>query len=136
MTSASSSSAATSTAGRPMSGSRQVPLRLLERQPDCRERHPSRRDTPPDGMGRGGALPQTAASLTPEENAMWDAQMVNITARNNETLGAFLRGFGEDTSQDMYVLTNDVGGPDNATSTGKLWKIVPPPPSLRPPRRR
>ena len=81
--------------------------------------------TPPAGWAEG-ALPQTAASLTPEENAMWEAQMVNITARNNETLGAFLRGFGEDASQDMYVLTNDVGGPDNATSTGKLWKIVSP----------
>ena len=81
--------------------------------------------TPPTGWTEG-ALPQTAASLTPEENAMWDVQTVNITARNNETLGAFLRGFGEDTNQDMYVLTNDVGGPDNSTSTGKLWKIVPP----------
>jgi len=81
--------------------------------------------TPPTGWAEG-ALPQTAASLTPDENAMWEAQTVNVTARNNETLGAFLRGFGEDTNQDLYVLTNDVGGPDPSTSTGKLWKIVPP----------
>ncbi|MCK9277672.1 MAG: PQQ-dependent sugar dehydrogenase [Methanoculleus sp.] len=81
--------------------------------------------TPPAGWAEG-ALPQTSASLTPDENAMWEAQTVNITARNNETLGAFLRGFGEDTNQDLYVLTNDVGGPDPSTSTGKLWKIVPP----------
>lgn len=81
--------------------------------------------TPPTGWAEG-ALPETAASLTPDENAMWEAQTVNVTARNNETLGAFLRGFGEDASQEMYVLTNDVGGPDNTTSTGKLWKIVPP----------
>ena len=80
--------------------------------------------TPPTGWAEG-ALPETAASLTPDENAMWDTQTVNITARNNETLGAFLRGFGEDANQEMYVLTNDVGGPDNTTSTGKLWKIVP-----------
>jgi len=78
--------------------------------------------TPPAGWAEG-ALPQTSASLTPDENAMWEAQTVNITARNNETLGAFLRGFGEDTNQDLYVLTNDVGGPDPSTSTGKL---VPP----------
>jgi len=25
----------------------------------------------------------------------------------------------------MYVLTNDVGGPDESTSTGRVWKIVP-----------
>jgi len=81
--------------------------------------------TPPTGWTEG-ALPETAASLTPEENAMWEVQTVNIIARNNETLGAFLRGFGEDTNRDMYVLTNDVGGPDPSTSTGKLWKIVPP----------
>lgn len=81
--------------------------------------------TPPTGWAEG-ALPETAASLTPDENAMWEVQMVNITGGTNETLGAFLRGFGEDTNQDLYVLTNDVGGPDNSTSTGKLWKIVAP----------
>ncbi len=71
------------------------------------------------------APPSTAADLTPEENAMWDAQIVNVTNRDNETLGMFLRGFGEDINLDMYVMTNDVGGPDNSTSTGKIWKIVP-----------
>ena len=71
------------------------------------------------------APPSTAAGLTPEENAMWDAQIVNVTNRDNETLGMFLRGFGEDINLDMYVMTNDVGGPDNTTSTGKIWKIVP-----------
>lgn len=81
--------------------------------------------TPPTGWAEG-ALPETAVSLTPVENAMWDVQTVNITGGTNETLGTFLRGFGEDANQDLYVLTNDVGGPDNSTSTGKLWKIVPP----------
>ncbi len=81
--------------------------------------------TPPAGWVEG-ALPQTSAGLTPEGNAMWEAQTVNIVGRTNETLGAFLRGFGEDANQDLYVLTNDVGGPDPSTSTGKLWKIVPP----------
>ncbi|GLI46589.1 PQQ-dependent sugar dehydrogenase [Methanoculleus bourgensis] len=81
--------------------------------------------TPPTGWAEG-ALPETAVSLTPDENAMWDVQTVNITGGTNETLGTFLRGFGEDANQDLYVLTNDVGGPDNSTSTGKLWKIVPP----------
>ena len=81
--------------------------------------------TPPAGWAEG-ALPETAASLTPDANAMWEVQTVNITGGTNETLGMFLRGFGEDANQDLYVLTNDVGGPDNSTSTGKLWKIVPP----------
>lgn len=81
--------------------------------------------TPPTGWAEG-ALPQTSANLTPDANAMWDVQTVNVTSQTNETLGMFLRGFGEDTNRDLYILTNDVGGPDNSTSTGKLWKIVPP----------
>jgi len=81
--------------------------------------------TPPTGWAEG-ALPETAASLTPDENAMWEVQTVNITGGTNETLGMFLRGFGEDANQDLYVLTNDAGGPDNSTSTGKVWKIVTP----------
>jgi hypothetical protein len=79
--------------------------------------------TPPTGWAEG-ALPETAADLTPEDNAMWQAQMLNVTAGNGEDLGLFLRGFGEDTNHDMYVLTNDVGGPDKSTSTGKIWRIV------------
>ena len=81
--------------------------------------------TPPAGWAEG-ALPPTAAGLTPEDNAMWQTQIVSVAARNNETLGMFLRGFGEDANLDMYVLTSDVGGPDTSTSTGKIWKIVPP----------
>ena len=81
--------------------------------------------TPPAGWAEG-ALPPTAAGLTPEDNAMWQAQIVNATAQNSDTLGMFLRGFGEDADLDMYVLTSDVGGPDASTSTGKVWKIVPP----------
>jgi hypothetical protein len=81
--------------------------------------------TPPTGWAEG-ALPETAADLTPEDNAMWQAQTLNVTAGNGEDLGLFLRGFGEDTNHDMYVLTNDVGGPDKSTSTGKIWRIVSP----------
>ena len=81
--------------------------------------------TPPAGW----AAPQSAANLTPEANAMWEVQMVNITSGENETLGMFLRGFGEDAERELYVLTNDVGGPDPSTSTGKVWRVVPPVPT-------
>lgn len=80
--------------------------------------------TPPEGWAEE-ALPD-AANLTPEANAMWEVQMVNITGQTNETLGMFLRGFGEDAERELYVLTNDVGGPDNSTSTGRVWRIVAP----------
>ena len=78
--------------------------------------------TPPAGW----TAPESAANLTPEANAMWEVQMVNITGQANETLGMFLRGFGEDANQDLYVLTNDVGGPDNSTSTGRVWRVAAP----------
>jgi glucose/arabinose dehydrogenase/plastocyanin len=78
--------------------------------------------TPPEGW----AAPQSAANLTPEANAMWEVQPVNITSGENETLGMFLRGFGEDAERDLYVLTNDVGGPDNSTSTGRVWRVAAP----------
>jgi glucose/arabinose dehydrogenase/plastocyanin len=80
--------------------------------------------TPPEGWDEG-ALPD-AANLTPEANAMWEVQPVNITSGENETLGMFLRGFGEDAERDLYVLTNDVGGPDSSTSTGRVWRVVAP----------
>ncbi|MCT8337483.1 plastocyanin [Methanoculleus sp. Afa-1] len=78
--------------------------------------------TPPEGW----TAPESAANLTAEANSMWEAQSVNITGQENETLGMFLRGFGEDANQDLYVLTNDVGGPDNSTSTGRVWRVVAP----------
>nr|WP_303715137.1 PQQ-dependent sugar dehydrogenase [Methanoculleus marisnigri] len=74
----------------------------------------------------GWAAPQSAANLTPEANAMWEVQMVNITSGENETLGMFLRGFGEDAERELYVLTNDVGGPDPSTSTGRVWRVAAP----------
>ncbi|MDD4567922.1 dehydrogenase, PQQ-dependent, s-GDH family [Methanoculleus chikugoensis] len=81
--------------------------------------------TPPEGW----IAPESAANLTADANAMWEVQPVNITGGENETLGMFLRGFGEDAGGDLYVLTNDVGGPDNATSTGRVWRVVAPAPT-------
>ena len=67
-----------------------------------------------------------ASGLTPEGNTMWRAQKLKVTGKKDEFLGMFVRGFGEDINRDMYVVTNDTGGPDASTSTGKVWKIVPP----------
>ena len=81
--------------------------------------------TPPE-EGAGGERPMDASGLTPEGNAMWRAQKLKVTGKKDEFLGMFVRGFGEDINRDMYVVTNDTGGPDASTSTGKVWKIVPP----------
>ncbi len=76
--------------------------------------------TPPEGW----TAPESAENLTAEANAMWEVQAVNITGQEN--LGMFLRGFGEGADGELYVLTNDVGGPDTTTSTGRVWKVVAP----------
>ncbi|NQS74296.1 MAG: plastocyanin [Methanoculleus sp.] len=81
--------------------------------------------TPPEGWAES-ERPKTAADLTPEGNTMWRAQKLKVSGRDDEFLGMFVRGFGEDTNRDMYVMTNDTGGPDASASTGKAWKIVPP----------
>ena len=81
--------------------------------------------TPPEGWAES-ERPKTAADLTPEGNTMWRAQKLKVSGRDDEFLGMFVRGFGEDTNRDMYVVTNDTGGPDASASTGKAWRIVPP----------
>jgi glucose/arabinose dehydrogenase len=81
--------------------------------------------TPPEGWAES-ERPKTATDLTPEGNTMWRAQKLKVSGRDDEFLGMFVRGFGEDTNRDMYVMTNDTGGPDASASTGKAWKIVPP----------
>jgi hypothetical protein len=37
----------------------------------------------------------------------------------------FVRGFGEDENHELYVLTSMTSGPDPATATGQIWKLVP-----------
>jgi len=81
--------------------------------------------TPPEGWAEK-ERPGTAEGLTPGGNPMWRAQKLKVSGRTDEFLGMFVRGFGEDTDRDMYVVTNDTGGPDTSTRTGKVWKIVPP----------
>ena len=81
--------------------------------------------TPPEGWAES-ERPKTAADLTPEGNTMWRAQKLKVSGRDDEFLGMFVRGFGEDTNRDMYVMTNDTGGPDASANTGKAWRIVPP----------
>ncbi|MFA5615111.1 MAG: plastocyanin, partial [Methanoculleus sp.] len=81
--------------------------------------------TPPEGWHEG-ERPGTAADLNAEGNTMWRSQKLKVTGHTDEFLGMFVRGFGMDANQDMYVVTNDAGGPDASTSTGKVWKIVSP----------
>ena len=84
--------------------------------------------TPPSGWDES-MLPASAKDLTPEENAMWTLQKLNVVGMpNNESsdLGLFVRSINQGSDNELYLLTNTVGGPDNSTQTGSLWKFVPP----------
>jgi glucose/arabinose dehydrogenase len=79
----------------------------------------------PPANGTQGAFPDSAENLTPRDNAMWSIQKVNVIGQPNGTVNAFLRSVGEGGDRELYVLTNDVGGPNASTMTGKLWKVIP-----------
>jgi glucose/arabinose dehydrogenase len=52
----------------------------------------------------------------------WTAQALQIGARADGELGAFLLSLGQDAAGELYALTSDLPGP--AGSTGKVYRIV------------
>ncbi|MBP7299660.1 MAG: fasciclin domain-containing protein [Methanoculleus sp.] len=82
--------------------------------------------TPPDGWE--DKIPASADELTPEDNAMWTLQELKVIGSpSNETgrLNEFVRSISRDNDNEIYLLTNTVGGPNSSTQTGSLWKFVP-----------
>ena len=82
--------------------------------------------TPPDGWEE--KIPTSAKELTPEDNAMWTLQELKVTGPpSNETgrLNEFVRSISRDNDNEIYLLTNTIGGPNSSTQTGNLWKFVP-----------
>jgi glucose/arabinose dehydrogenase len=79
--------------------------------------------TPPPGFDTG-MYPRSIANITPADNAMWITREFRITNNPNGRVNAYVTGFGEDASHELYVLTSMKSGPDPATSTGEVWKLV------------
>ena len=82
--------------------------------------------TPPDDWE--SRIPSTAEDLTPEENAMWTLQelkVIGAPGQEDGRLNQFVRSIGRDNDNEIYLLTNTVGGPNSSTQTGSLWKFVP-----------
>ena len=80
--------------------------------------------TPPSGWNIG-LYPDTVADLTASDNLMWTGTEIPIPGMTNQRVNAFIRGFGEDRSREIYVLTSERTGPDPNFATGKVWKLVP-----------
>jgi glucose/arabinose dehydrogenase len=69
--------------------------------------------------------PGSVAALTASDNAMWSGSEIPVSGMNNFRVNAFIRGFGEDGSRELYLLTSERTGPDPTFATGKVWKLVP-----------
>jgi glucose/arabinose dehydrogenase len=70
--------------------------------------------------------PSSIGALTPQDNRMWSTREFNIVNNPGGRIGLFVRGFGEDSHHEVYLLTNSATGPDPAGTSGTIWKLVPP----------
>jgi len=80
--------------------------------------------TPPAGLDTT-ALPDDAASLTPEQNAMWTTSEMTVANNANGRLNTFLRGMYEGTDGEVLVLINQNAGPGiTPQNSGEVWRMV------------
>jgi glucose/arabinose dehydrogenase len=80
--------------------------------------------TPPEGYDIS-LYPSSVASITPYDNRMWTTQEFRVENSPNGRVNAYIRGFGQDTDHELYVLTNMKSGPDPNGTTGEIWILVP-----------
>ncbi|MDD1651762.1 MAG: PQQ-dependent sugar dehydrogenase, partial [Methanomicrobiales archaeon] len=80
--------------------------------------------TPPSGWTID-MYPTSVAALSAAGNQMWTGSEIPVSGMNNQRVNAFIRGFGEDSSHELYLLTSERTGPDSSFATGKVWKLVP-----------
>jgi glucose/arabinose dehydrogenase len=80
--------------------------------------------TPPEGYDIS-MYPSLVANITPYDNRMWTTQEFRIVNTQSGRVNAYIRGFGQDTDHELYVLTSMKSGPDPNGTTGEIWKLVP-----------
>lgn len=70
-------------------------------------------------------LPENAANLTADQNAMWTTSEMTVANNANGRLNAFLRGVYEDADREALVLINQNGGPGiTPLNSGEVWRVV------------
>jgi len=80
--------------------------------------------TPPAGYDIS-RYPPAVGNITPQDNQMWTTREFRIADNPNGRMNVYVRGFGEDENHELYVLTSMKSGPDPASATGEIWKLVP-----------
>ena len=56
-------------------------------------------------------------------NGEWEFRELAVTDRENQRMGRFITGIGQDAVHELYLLTQENSGPTG--STGQIYKIVP-----------
>lgn len=63
------------------------------------------------------------ATPPPPGEKMWQMKELHIATSANGRINAFVRSFGQDTDNEIYILTSENPGP--VGNTGRVFKIVP-----------
>lgn len=71
-------------------------------------------------------LPLAPEDLTPDDVRMWTIYNINVVKGPNETVKGFVRGFGEDSDGELYIMASQRAGPTG--KTGKVYKVTSSPP--------
>lgn len=79
--------------------------------------------TPPAGQNGNLTSDISAENITPSDMEMWTTEVIRVTTNSNGRINAYVRGFGEDASHELYVVTSDIG--ELTGTTGKVFKIIP-----------
>ena len=70
-------------------------------------------------VGEGDGVVFAASS----SNEEWGFRELAISNRENQRMGLFITGFGQDADNELYILTTENAGPSG--NTGQVYKIVP-----------
>ena len=68
-------------------------------------------------------MPSSPDDLTIADVRMWTVHKVNVVQGSREKIKGFVRGFGEDSDHELYIMASQEVGPTG--NTGKVYKIVP-----------
>jgi glucose/arabinose dehydrogenase len=80
--------------------------------------------SPPSGWS--WKIPSAADNLTPDDVRMWTINKINVVRgfRGSKELNkGFIRGFGEDSDGELYIMASQKAGPTG--NTGKVYRIMP-----------
>jgi glucose/arabinose dehydrogenase len=69
-------------------------------------------------------MPSSPDDLRPEDVGMWTVHKMNVVQGSGKKIEGFVRGFGEDSDHELYIMASLEAGPTG--NTGKVYKIVPP----------